>query len=101
MKENLTTISAYQADNSYLKAKQEFETLRAEERENVLGLIAYFCKEFDITLSELNRAISTSSKAKKGQLYKNPETGQEWSGAGRKPQWLKEASDPSDYLVED
>lgn len=61
MKENLTTISAYQSDNSYLKAKQEFETLRAEERENVLGLIAYFCKEFDITLSELNRAISTSS----------------------------------------
>jgi DNA-binding protein H-NS len=78
--------------------KQIAETLRAE-RSGVINQIKSLMAEHGITVADLSagkpgRPANSSSPAagrKVAAKYRDPDTGQSWSGRGLQPKWLKAA----------
>ncbi|WP_043202610.1 H-NS histone family protein [Paraburkholderia acidipaludis] len=67
------------------------------ERENVLEEIMRKMSAHRITLDEIRgRPAASPGLAAK---YRDPATGNEWSGRGRPPRWITESPDRSRFLV--
>lgn len=78
------------------RADQELKTFVSEARVEMLKRVKQICSEFDYTVGEVfGEQAKTTVPAK----YRDPETGDEWSGRGKKPLWLKDKGDPDDYLI--
>lgn len=77
--------------------RQEVATAITEirERMNQLGLTA------DDILSDGRRTRRASAPGSVGVVkYRNPETGQTWTGKGRTPGWIRDAADREVFRVE-
>lgn len=77
--------------------KQIAEAQR-EERGSAIAKIKALMTEYGLTLADLSaRTPSTGaprkSSGKVAAKYRNPATGDTWSGRGLKPNWLKAALD--------
>lgn len=95
-KRQMTRAAAEEAD-------REYQALLAEEKESVIERIKSEMVEYGITTADLNpRTPSDRSAAerragkgtKRGPApvkFKNPATGETWSGRGQKPRWLVSA----------
>ncbi|CAG4898489.1 H-NS histone family protein [Paraburkholderia gardini] len=80
------------------KLHKEVAVAREKEMAQVVADIRLLIEEFDITAEELGFAASgtkgTKSAKAKGlkpalpARYRNPKTGETWSGRGRSPGWL-------------
>jgi DNA-binding protein H-NS len=78
--------------------QEKAEELRQNEIESVVAdikekIAAYGLTAKDLGLEATRGEISeTTAKIKKEIVakYRNPETGDEWSGRGRPPKWLQE-----------
>ncbi|SEB09295.1 MAG: H-NS histone family protein [Paraburkholderia sp.] len=77
------------------KLHKEVAVAREKEMAQVVADIKLLIEEFDITAEELGFAPSGTKSAKaKGRKpalparYRNPKTGETWSGRGRSPGWL-------------
>ena len=78
--------------------KQIAETLRAE-RSGVINQIKSLMAEHGITVGDLSSgkpgrpagAKSPAAGRKVAAKYRDPESGQSWSGRGLQPKWLKAA----------
>ncbi len=77
------------------KLHKEVAIAREKEMAQVIADIRLQIEEFDITAEELGFASSgakgTKAKGRKPALparYRNPKTGETWSGRGRSPGWL-------------
>jgi DNA-binding protein H-NS len=85
--------------------KQIAETLQSE-RSNVIQQIKALMAEHGITPAELAAKPGRATKAKAGAeptrkvaaKYRNPATGDAWSGRGLKPKWLTTAIESGSKL---
>jgi DNA-binding protein H-NS len=65
------------------------------EQEAALRSIGRMMEFWGITPAEVKRAPSPPAK------YRHPRTGQEWSGIGRQPQWLRDALLTEGFTVDE
>jgi DNA-binding protein H-NS len=78
------------------KAKLEEELIAARKREisDAVSRVRELVAEYELTPSDVfpgggrGRARS-GSRGSVAPKYRNPETGETWSGRGRSPNWLK------------
>lgn len=71
---------------------QQAEAARRGEIAAVVAEIHARMKEFGITLADLKGgAKRTKPRAPVAAKYRNPATGETWSGRGRAPRWLADA----------
>jgi DNA-binding protein H-NS len=77
------------------KLHKEVAVAREKEVAQVVADIKLLIEEFDITAEELGfaglGAKTTKTKGRKPALparYRNPKTGETWSGRGRSPGWI-------------
>lgn len=86
--------------------KQIADTQRAERAEAVAQVRALM-SQYGLSLADIGTKGATSAKrgtgAKVAAKYRDPATGNAWSGRGLKPNWLKAALDAgrslSDFAV--
>jgi DNA-binding protein H-NS len=69
-----------------------------EERLNVMEEIIRKMKLHQITAAEI-RGPAMAAKPKAPPKYRDPETGSEWSGRGKPPNWIKDAPDRTKFLI--
>jgi DNA-binding protein H-NS len=77
--------------------EQQIDMIRKEERRNAIVDVLQIIKDFELTEQDL----FGKKKGTPGVLppkYRNPETGQTWSGKGRAPNWL-EGRNREDFLI--
>jgi len=68
---------------------QQAEAARRNEIATVVTEIQARMKEYGITLEDLKGgAKKTKARAAVAVKYRNPATGESWSGRGRAPRWL-------------
>src|SRR5471032_2473695 len=77
------------------------EDARRSEMAEAKAKIATIMKEYGLSVADLG--ISGSAKAAKPKTtvapqFKNPETGEQWTGRGRAPRWL-EGKDKEQYRI--
>lgn len=67
--------------------EQEISTLQKEERGNAISQARELIDLFDLTEDDLfGRTKATRSPV--AAKYRNPETGETWTGRGRAPRWM-------------
>ncbi|MEA3119414.1 MAG: DNA-binding protein [Paraburkholderia sp.] len=84
------------------KVHAQMEAAREKEVAAAIAQIKAKIAEYGITAEELGFAIKRTRKAKSGGLppkYRNPQTGQTWTGRGRVPSWL--GTRPKKFLIND
>jgi len=70
---------------------KQAEAARRAEIASVVADIQARMKEYGISLNDLKGgATKTQARAAVAAKYRNPATGQSWSGRGRAPKWLAE-----------
>jgi len=70
---------------------KQAEAARRAEIASVVADIQARMKEYGISLNDLKGgATKTQARAAVAAKYRNPATGQSWSGRGRAPRWLAE-----------
>lgn len=104
----MTTVAELLANQASLKAQaeelsRELEAARQEERAGVIAHIREAMKMHGLITSDLGPAFAkyaaegprrTSGAGHKvAPKYRNPATGETWSGRGNKPRWLQAAID--------
>lgn len=74
---------------------------REKEIEATIAQIKAQIAEYDITAEELGFSGKRESRGQSGlpAKYRNPKTGQTWSGRGRVPGWIGKNRDR--FLIED
>lgn len=85
-----------QLEKQIQKLQRKMRTLHTRQRRPVINSIIKSMQEYGITPDEITeaferrqkRATTTSSTPAR---YKNPETGDTWTGRGRPPRWIVEA----------
>ncbi len=85
----MSTYVELQAQIAELQKKAE--EARAQEVANAKAQIASIMKEFDLTLANLGSVSKTKvqkSRQPVAAQFRNPETGEQWTGRGRAPRWL-------------
>lgn len=77
--------------------EQQILDVQREERANAIAQVRELMSRYGLTLADLgSRALATAprkngSGARLVPKYRNPQTGQTWSGRGLKPRWLQAA----------
>lgn len=83
-------MSNYQELKAQAEAlMKQAEAARRAEIASVVAEIHAKMKEYGITLDDLKRGAG-KSKGTVAAKYRNPATGETWSGRGRAPRWLAE-----------
>jgi DNA-binding protein H-NS len=113
------TLKAIQEEINALKIKldeleQEAQAVRDAEVSNVIAGIKQSMADFGITGNDLfgvdgkpGRKGGKGSGAKTpnkpragvGKKYRDPQSGDEWSGMGRPPAWIRDAADRDRFLI--
>lgn len=74
---------------------RQAEELRKAEIDQVIADIRAKMEQYGLTVADLDLGRgarrSTQKASKVAAKYRNPETGETWSGRGRTPKWLAEA----------
>jgi DNA-binding protein H-NS len=71
---------------------KQAETARRAEISAVVAEIQARMREFGITIDDLKGGVKKSkSRGAVAAKYRNPATGDSWSGRGRAPRWLADA----------
>lgn len=67
--------------------------LEKDERKAALAAMEQVARDAGFTMDDLLSGAAPVKKAKSPAKYRDPETGKEWSGRGRRPDWIKAAGD--------
>lgn len=81
--------------------QKQAEAVRAEELAGAKTKIASIMREHGLTLADLGAVGKTKVQKPRQPVpakYKNPETGETWTGRGRSPVWLN-GKNKNDYLI--
>jgi DNA-binding protein H-NS len=91
------------------QAKQAYEEALQREKESAIEHVLQVIADFKLTASDLNLIPkgngekNIKKRAAARPKYKNPTTGEEWTGRGLPPAWLKEIErtgvSRSQYLI--
>lgn len=77
--------------------EQQIAQLKKAERADALQNARNLVETYDLTLDELFGKQKSSGKAV-AVKYRNPETGETWTGRGRAPRWL-DGKNREDFAV--
>lgn len=72
--------------------EQQIEQARQQEMAGALAQVRTLVAEFGLTAQDVfpsGRARSASSGSKVVPKYRNPATGQTWTGRGKPPRWIQ------------
>jgi DNA-binding protein H-NS len=81
--------------------QKKADTARTEEIASAKAKIFALMKEHGLKLEDLSSVDKTKSTKVRQPVpakYKNPETGETWTGRGRAPLWLN-GKDKQDYVI--
>lgn len=81
--------------------EEQISRLKREERSKAVEEVRALVEAYGIGAEEIFAPASRKSRAAKGSVaakYRNPETGETWSGRGRSPKWL-EGKDKAAFAV--
>ena len=85
-------MSTYKQIQDQIKQlQQKAEELRKKELGNAISQIKSIMAEFGITISDLGMVAKkkgTRTRAPLAPKYRNPSTGETWSGRGKAPKWI-------------
>lgn len=88
------------------RLRKQAQNLQSKRRKPVIQSIVRSMKEYDITIEEITAALgkapakakTTSTKTSSGGArkvvppkYRNPTTGDTWTGRGKAPRWVVDA----------
>lgn len=100
----MKTYQAVKAEIAKLEARAE--TLRKTELKSVIAQVRKTIAEYGLTAADLGlgraaakpagRKPATAGMAK----YRDPQSGQTWTGRGRPPTWILAAKDRSAFLID-
>lgn len=79
--------------------EKRLAVLEREQRKAALDAAEAAARAQGYSLDELVGGKTKSNKPKSPAKYRNPETGQFWSGRGRRPAWLVGVDDLSKYEI--
>lgn len=85
----MTTYAEYVEQIARLQSLAE--AARQDEIAGAMQQIKSLMQQYGITVGDLSSARSakaTKAKATVAAQFKNPETGETWTGRGRAPRWL-------------
>ncbi|ODS69736.1 MAG: histone [Acidovorax sp. SCN 68-22] len=71
---------------------QQIQQARREELAGAVSQVRALVAEFGLTAQDVfpsGRARSASSGSKVAPKYRNPATGQTWTGRGKPPRWIQ------------
>jgi DNA-binding protein H-NS len=76
--------------------EKEIESRRTQERDDAVSKVRALMNEHGLSLADLSArgprsGNSVSKGSKVAAKYRNPATGDSWSGRGLQPKWLKAA----------
>lgn len=81
--------------------EEQIARLKREERSKAVEEVRALVEAYDIGADEIFSTGSRKPRTAKATVaakYRNPETGETWSGRGRSPKWL-EGKDKAAYAV--
>ena len=81
----------------------EIEAARKEEIGAAVSMVRELIAEFDLTERDIfggSRSLASSVKVKKpvAAKYRNPATGETWTGRGKAPKWI-DGQEREQYLI--
>lgn len=82
--------------------KVQAEETRRQEIASAIAEIRQRMAELGITVEDLagaTRRVARRRGASGTVKYRNPQTGQTWSGKGRRPAWIRDAANPDEFLA--
>jgi DNA-binding protein H-NS len=100
----MKTYHAVRAEIAKLEAKAE--SLRKNELKSVIAQVRKTIAEYGLTAADLGlgRAAAKSAGRKATTVgvakYRDPQSGQTWTGRGRPPTWILAAKDRSAFLID-
>ena len=71
---------------------QQISQARQQEMTGAVSQVRALIAEFGLTAQDVfpaGRARSSTSGSKVAPKYRNPETGQTWTGRGKPPRWIQ------------
>lgn len=95
-------MSTYKQIQDQIKQLQhQAEELRKKELGNAISQIKSIMAEYGITTADLGMGTkkkSTRPRAPLAPKYRNPTTGETWSGRGKAPKWIDQKNREK-YLI--
>jgi DNA-binding protein H-NS len=68
---------------------EQIATARKAEADNALAQVRALVDDFGFTATDIFGARRGVKRSTATPLFRNPETGETWSGRGREPHWIK------------
>ncbi len=102
-------MKTYQAVRAQIaKLEKEAETLRRQELKNVIAQVREVVAQYGLTAADLGlaggRGAARAGKARRAGAgvakYRDPNSGQTWTGRGRPPAWIADAKDRDAFLID-
>lgn len=79
---------------------------RVKEMASALEEVRKIIVDFDLTVDDVfgrgkspSRSVNTGARATVAPKYRNPETGETWTGRGKPPRWIAD-QDREKFLIE-
>lgn len=102
-------MKTYQAVRAEIaKLEKQAEDLRRQELKSVIAQVRQAIADYGLTAADLGlgaarkHAAAARRPARAGVAkYRDPKTGQTWTGHGRPPAWIASAKDRNAYLIGD
>lgn len=102
----MKTYQAVKAEIAKLEARAE--ALRKSELKSVIAQVKKTIAEFGLTAADLGLGRGTAKarggarggRAKGVAKYRDPKTGQTWTGHGRPPAWIVDVKDRTPFLID-
>jgi DNA-binding protein H-NS len=102
-------MKTYQAVRAQIaKLEREAEELRRQELKNVIAQVRQAIADYGLTAADLGfggrggkPAGRKAAKRAAGEArYRDPKTGQTWTGRGRPPAWIAKAKNRDAFLID-
>lgn len=102
-------MKTYQAVRAQIaKLEREAEELRRQELKNVIAQVRQAIADYGLTAADLGLGGRTGKAAGRkparrsaGEAkYRDPKTGQTWTGRGRPPAWIASAKNRDAFLID-
>lgn len=96
------SVAKQKIEKEILRLQRQMKTLKVKQRRPIITSIVRSMQDNEITIEELTEALektqkrgsSTNASQPKSVLppkFRNPATGDTWTGRGRPPRWILDA----------
>lgn len=77
--------------NQRKELEKQIEAARKQETAEVVAQIRKLMADFQLSIGDITSKSSAVKGSKVAPKYRNPETGDTWTGRGRQPKWVEAA----------